>query len=353
MKYRLIKSNNGLFGYGVDVLKNDQKDEELTSFFNFIVPQFQEQIIELLDKILKGKEKEVTYNFNDTCLIINNKITRIQDFLIETKDENYKINTKELYELILKYNRMRKKEKIKKILFRKDKEKVKLRYFFEYGTTGCLWFDGVIEGETTLKKMGLTKKAIDKSKKIAEKFQSCIDWNSGNELWDENDWTFFIKEANDLYCEIQKELKNDYLIINEVALESNSQKKLNLKQICAELTKLFPEQKEKLEKCISENDNKLLGHIYFGDEFTNSLINLLKDYTEIEKIIKYCSFIEYMWKNGDKDVINIVDVTIIEKLSEDDDIWNKFGKNISNEFRKYINTDLIPKNIMMNDVNKL
>ena len=160
---------------------DNKKDEELTTFFNFLVFQFHDQIIELLDKVLKGKEKEVTYNFNDTTIVINNKFSKMQEFLVESNNGSYTINTKELYKLILKYKRMRK----------------------------------------------------------------------------------------------------------------------------------------------------------------------------IEKIKKYCTFIEYMWKNGNNEVVNIVDVTIIEKLSIDGVIWSNFRNFISNEFKEYINTDLISNNIMMKDVKKL
>ena len=73
----------------------------------------------------------------------------------------------------------------------------------------------------------------------------------------------------------------------------------------------------------------------------------------METIKKYCDFVEFMWKSGDKEVANIVDVTILEGLSDDKDIWNKFGENISKEFKEYINDDLIPNNVMMKHVSKL
>ena len=130
-------------------------------------------------------------------------------------------------------------------------------------------------------------------------------------------------------------------------------KKYNLNQICEKLIKEIPEQKKKIEHSIKENNGKLLGHIYFGDVFNKVLIELLKNYTEMETIKKYCNFVEFMWKSGDKEVINIVDVTILERLSDDKDIWNKFGENISKEFKEYINNDLIPNNVMMKHVSKL
>lgn len=71
------------------------------------------------------------------------------------------------------------------------------------------------------------------------------------------------------------------------------------------------------------------------------------------KVSAYCQFVEEMWRNGTSDVVNIVDVTIAERLSDDETVWNRFGKNISNEFKVYINGDLIKNNIAMCGVKKL
>ncbi len=71
------------------------------------------------------------------------------------------------------------------------------------------------------------------------------------------------------------------------------------------------------------------------------------------KVSAYCRFIEEMWRNGTEDVVNIVDVTIAERLSDDETVWSRFGKNISNEFKLYINENLIKSNIAMCGVKKL
>ncbi|MCM1499830.1 MAG: hypothetical protein NC124_15310 [Clostridium sp.] len=60
-----------------------------------------------------------------------------------------------------------------------------------------------------------------------------------------------------------------------------------------------------------------------------------------------------MWRNGTADVVNIVDVTIAERLSDDKAVWNRFGENISDEFKAYINDDLLKNNIAMCGVEKL
>lgn len=69
--------------------------------------------------------------------------------------------------------------------------------------------------------------------------------------------------------------------------------------------------------------------------------------------MKYCSFVEYMWLNGDDYVVNFVEVTILERLSDDKNVWNNFACNISNDFIRYINTKVLVGSTMMWQVNKL
>ncbi|MDE6731295.1 MAG: hypothetical protein K2J77_00265, partial [Oscillospiraceae bacterium] len=64
-------------------------------------------------------------------------------------------------------------------------------------------------------------------------------------------------------------------------------------------------------------------------------------------------FVEEMWRNGADDVVNVVDVTILERLSDDETVWENFGKNISDEFKVYVNEDLLISNNMMYNVKKL
>ena len=70
-------------------------------------------------------------------------------------------------------------------------------------------------------------------------------------------------------------------------------------------------------------------------------------------ISKYCSFIEDMWLNGDDDVVNIVEVTILERLSDDVNVWNRFGKYISNDFIRFINNEVLTENAMIMQVSRL
>ncbi len=128
--------------------------------------------------------------------------------------------------------------------------------------------------------------------------------------------------------------------------------KVTREQFAEKLVKLFPEKKQALKQHY-EDFGELLGHIFFYDEINIPLSDLLQKNDAGFKISAYCRFIEEMWRNGTDDVVNIVDVTVVECLSDDETVWNRFGKNISNEFKAYINDDLLKGNILMRGVAKL
>ena len=60
-----------------------------------------------------------------------------------------------------------------------------------------------------------------------------------------------------------------------------------------------------------------------------------------------------MWRYGDEAVKNVVDVTLLERLSDDEAVWLSFGKYISDDFKEYINEELLKDNIAMFHVGKL
>ena len=72
-----------------------------------------------------------------------------------------------------------------------------------------------------------------------------------------------------------------------------------------------------------------------------------KDHAEFEK---FCSFIEYVWRKADDEVLNVLDTTVLEGISENLPMWTAFGNCIHEDFRTYINTVLIRQNVMMSDV---
>lgn len=128
--------------------------------------------------------------------------------------------------------------------------------------------------------------------------------------------------------------------------------KVTREQFANKLVELFPEKKQALRQHY-EDFGELLGHIFFDDEIRISLFDLLQKDDVSLKISTYCQFIEEMWRNGTDEVVNIVDVTIVEGLADDETVWTRFGENISNEFKTYINDDLLKGNILMRGVAKL
>ena len=53
---------------------------------------------------------------------------------------------------------------------------------------------------------------------------------------------------------------------------------------------------------------------------------------------------ELMWIHGDEVVVNVVDVTILECLSDDRETRGKFGTYVTNDFRQYINNNVLTNN---------
>lgn len=92
----------------------------------------------------------------------------------------------------------------------------------------------------------------------------------------------------------------------------------------------------------------LLGHVFFSEEIVLPLEKLLKESCETREIQKYGDFIEKMWMEGTPEVQNVVDVTILEELSDDSLVWTRLGKYISDDLKSYINGELLKRNLMMN-----
>lgn len=128
--------------------------------------------------------------------------------------------------------------------------------------------------------------------------------------------------------------------------------KMTKEEFAEKLVSLFPEKKEALAEHYNDY-NDLLGHVFFADELNEPLILMLSQQGDEAMISKLCSFIEDMWRNGDDDVVNIVDVTILERLSDAECVWRSFGKHISNDFIRYINTEVLVGNAMMWQVSRL
>lgn len=106
---------------------------------------------------------------------------------------------------------------------------------------------------------------------------------------------------------------------------------------------VFPDKEEMYFEHLQEY-GELLNHIFYCEAINIPLFELLKTNQNIRHIEKYCSVIEYMWRNGDESIKNVVDVTILERLSDDPDVWQNFGRHISESFKTQINNEWVVEN---------
>lgn len=121
---------------------------------------------------------------------------------------------------------------------------------------------------------------------------------------------------------------------------------MNAQETVDRFLNLFPEYKSAYN--VHMNDyGELLQHVFYSEVINDPLSALLKNNKETDQIKKYVGFVEDMSFQGDESVQNVVDVTILECLSDDVDVWNNLGKYISDEFRNYINNELLKQNCAM------
>lgn len=110
-----------------------------------------------------------------------------------------------------------------------------LRFFFDYGSGGCLWsgndaayekFDvGTLDAETHDFDENVTEEArIQLPKPIKQKvlyldqlFCESLNWDDpgGPSLWNNDQWEDFLQMAHKLHTEISEYLGNDFEIIYE------------------------------------------------------------------------------------------------------------------------------------------
>ena len=92
---------------------------------------------------------------------------------------------------------------------------------------------------------------------------------------------------------------------------------------------------------------EVLAHVFAMETINTPMLHEFESQAESEAFQKYCGLIEHLWKNGDDEVRNVVDVTILESISDDGRMWQAFGRHISQNFRDYINKEVLIKNIVM------
>lgn len=136
-------------------------------------------------------------------------------------------------------------------------------------------------------------------------------------------------------------------------LKETTSEKIDIHKCANILSDTLPNGEKVLENHIKDFGEILL-HVLASKLITEPLIVLLKYNDKNAEVIElYCKMIELMWAHGDDLVVNVVDVTILERLSDEQEMWKRFGTYLTNDFKQYINNDVLTNNFMMGGVNRL
>ena len=112
---------------------------------------------------------------------------------------------------------------------------------------------------------------------------------------------------------------------------------------CAKvMAAVVPDGEKQLEEHLRTFDELLL-HVYAGDVFTFYLLKCLKIGGDSAPCLR---LLERMWLEGDETVRNVLDVTILERLSDEEPLWQAVGRQVSPEFRYIVNRVIMPNNGM-------
>jgi hypothetical protein len=117
----------------------------------------------------------------------------------------------------------------------------------------------------------------------------------------------------------------------------------NKESIVQSFVELFPEFKDNLKDHIDYND-EILPHVFFGDEVNPVLVKLIKDNTDINKLVRIFNFLEEsMFNNADMSVRQILSTTILARLGDEPELLKtSFGymgentKKLSGEIELFL-----------------
>ena len=170
----------------------------------------------------------------------------------------------------------------------------------------------------------------------------------GNINWlHETDWCFdraVYEKMTDLYWELET--------LSQLE-KYTSEKKMSVKDCAVFISRLSRTGTEDLREHL-EDYGEILLHLFASEQISEPLIMLLKSgCAQDRRVSIYSRAVEIMWKYGEDSVVNVVDVTLLERLSDDADVWRRFGTVISDAFKQYINTEVLVYNLMMGGVERL
>ncbi|MBQ2466944.1 MAG: hypothetical protein II506_04165, partial [Lachnospiraceae bacterium] len=124
--------------------------------------------------------------------------------------------------------------------------------------------------------------------------------------------------------------------INETLIQLNNFHSVLDKNSCASLvSSLKRDGVQILEKHLQEY-NQLLMDVYVTEELVNPLKDLIRKPSEYERLSIYFKTVELMWKYGNTDIMNVLEVTVLENLYYEDEIWESFCKGYTGEFADFL-----------------
>lgn len=108
-------------------------------------------------------------------------------------------------------------------------------------------------------------------------------------------------------------------------IDVNGMEKLVLSQ--------FPEQARDIDLAYG-TDGNILGHVFAYHAISQPMMSLC--HTDQAQFELYCDLLERLWMDGDESILDILNVTILEDLSEDSVVWKRFKEYIGDAFKRYI-----------------
>ena len=124
---------------------------------------------------------------------------------------------------------------------------------------------------------------------------------------------------------------------------------MNIVEMANYITNIFPENKQYYKEHIGDYET-VLAHVFAIETIDIPMENEFKAHAESDRFRTYCTLIQSLWENGDDEVRNVIDVTILESISDHEQMWKSFGRHISQEFIDYINDEVLGENILMGNI---
>ncbi|GAA0216526.1 DUF7674 family protein [Selenomonas dianae] len=90
---------------------------------------------------------------------------------------------------------------------------------------------------------------------------------------------------------------------------------MNIVEMANYITNIFPENKQYYKEHIGDYET-VLAHVFAIETIDIPMENEFKAHAESERFRKYCKLIQCLWENGDDEVRNVIDVTILESISD-------------------------------------